>query len=822
MTRQLTLISLSASGITLLAGVLILAAMGIDAGPFVLMLGSSVVLSTGVTWYASKRLLSRPMLDGAETVQRISRAQDYSLRAVTQSDDEVGVLLDSVNALLERIERRDHDLRGEGDRLEAQVAARTRELRESNERMEAASAQAIAANRAKSQFIANMSHEIRTPMNGVMGMAEVLLSSNPTAEQRDLLQIVMDSAEDLLSIINNILHFSKVEAGRLEKIDSQPFSPKDCVEKVCNLLVARSRPKGLELSHECADDVPSAMLGDGKRLRQVLTNVIGNAIKFTEKGTIVVRTTVADHVDDVCTVRFEVVDTGAGIPNHLHQHIFEGFSQADTSTTRQFGGTGLGLAISKHLVELMGGEMAVVSRPGVGSNFWFTVPGELCRPATATDRDLTGVRALIISCTSIGRDTVRHQLGTCGGTSVVAASAEKGLAALQAGAGCEGEAFSLALIDTQGLDGLALAREIRSLEVGKSLPLVLLSTVERPRSALEAAGIDGFLRKPLRREDLFACVAKVTGRLAVSVASDDEAATPDPKDTLGGVRILVAEDNAINRKVATKMLERLGCEVDVVLDGVEALEAVQRDRYDFVFLDCQMPRLDGYETARQIRRLEKKGQLGTDAAVERVGHLPVSALTAHTAPGDRARSLECGMDDYVGKPFSLRTLQEVLGKWVGRNVASEAAGRSPARGQPDEDENAPINEARLREVLELDQVNGEDVLAELFGIFLDEAPTALDNLRTAIREHDAGRMARAAHALKSSSLGVGAEPFAAVCEELEMMGRRGTAEGTEQLGARLEARYLALEGALERRFGKHAHDAGAGSGASDPKTVIPV
>ena len=821
-TRPLTLITLSASGAALLVGAAVLAALGTDVGPFVLIFGFSVVISTGITWYSSKRLLSRPMLEVAETVQQISTAGDYSLRAFKQSDNEVGVMIDSVNGLLERMERRDRDVRGKGDRLEAEVAARTRELRESNERLEAASVQAIAANRAKSQFIANMSHEIRTPMNGVMGMAEVLLGTDPTQEQRDFIQIVMESAEDLLSIINNILDFSKVEAGKLEKIDSEPFSPRDCVEKVCNLLMARARPKGLALSHECAGDVPSAMLGDGKRLRQILTNVIGNAIKFTEQGTIVVRTTVADHVDDRCTVRFEVVDTGAGIPSHLHQHIFEGFSQADTSTTRQFGGTGLGLAISKHLVELMGGEIAVISRPGVGSNFWFTVPGELCHQATATDRDLTGVRALVISLTSVGRDTLRHQLGTCGGTSIVATSAEKGLAALQAQTDPGEEAFSVALIDTQGLDGLALAREIRSHAAGKSLPLVLVSTVDRPKSDLQAAGIDGSLRKPVRREELFACVAKVTGRLAVTFSSGvDVAAEADTDETLSGVHILVAEDNAINRKVATTMLKKLGCEVDVVVDGVEAVKAVQRDRYDLVFLDCQMPRLDGYEAARQIRRLEEKGQLGTDGAVKRVGHLPLSALTAHTAPGDRERSLESGMDDYVGKPFSLQTLRTVIGKWVGSDVDSAAAGRYPPPPQPSngEVEDGPLSEVRLKEILELDEVNGEEVLAELIGIFLDEAPAVLENLRTAIRENDADKMARAAHSLKSSSLGVGAERLATVCQELEMKGRSGTAEGAEQLGVGVEEQYLALEDALEARLRKHVHDAEASPGDS-PKTAI--
>ena len=415
------------------------------------------------------------------------------------------------------METRDHHLVEEGDRLTAEVAARTeeiheskealsRELRESNElrtsnkQLASATGQAIAASHAKSQFMANLTHEIRTPINGVLGMTELLLNTDLAPKQERFARTILESGEDLLSIINDILDFSKVEAGKLERVDHRPFSPRECVTRVAELLKGRAELKGLALSTECADDLPHTMLGDGQRLRQVLTNFVGNAIKFTEQGQIVIRTTVVQQSDDFRTLRFEVVDTGVGIAEHLHAYVFEGFSQADNSTTHQVGGAGLGLAISKHLVELMGGQIGLVSRPGVGSNFWLTVSGEVPRATTAADRDLRGLRALIIATTGASRAQLCHELTTWGGVGVGVPNLERALDTIRTD-----PAFHVVLIDTQNLDGRDSARTpsgVISSSRGGGRALISVrdsrEDTKRDGSGLKACRIEGHEGSPVR------------------------------------------------------------------------------------------------------------------------------------------------------------------------------------------------------------------------------------------------------------------------------------------------------------------------------------
>ena len=788
------------------------------------VLGVSGVLVSCAAWFVLRRLGSGRIRKLAKAVADVSATQDVSARVTMRASGALGLLVASVNKLLartaERIAEREQDFRkqeqhfeqwkgGESARLELEVVARTRKLRESNEQLQAAAAEATARNQAQTRFIANLTHEIRTPMNGVLGMTELLFNTELTAEQLRYTRAVLGSGEDLLSIINNILDFSKIENGKLERVDNQPFSPRDCVERVSELLAARASQEGLSLSHDCADDLPEAILGDGKRLRQVLTNMIGNAIKFTEHGTIVVRTSLVDKGDIACTIRFEIVDTGIGIPSHLHEHIFEGFSQADLSTRHQSQGTGLGLAISKHLVELMGGEVGLISRPGVGSNFWFTIKADHRRPATAADRDLTGMRTLVVASETVGGDTLRHQLTAAGATVVEVPNAADTLDAIRTAVG-EQHSFDVALIDIRADDGLALAHEIRADEAARSLPVILVSIIERSRAELKNAGVDAALRKPVKEAELLGCVAKVTGRLAVSLPSDDGPTHGfEVWEALAGARVLVAEDNAVNREVATAMLQTLKCRVDVVPDGIQAVEAVQREHYDLVLLDCQMPNLDGYEATREIRRLEEQGQVKTEGPARHLGHLPIVALSAHTAPEDRARSLDSGVDDFVSKPYTFQTLRAVIGKWArGQEEPSALAPRSASvQTQDGAADDAPISEAALKQILEVDRLSGGGVFVRVARAFFEAAPPILERLGKAVRECDAEEMARAAHELRSASLNVGAESMARLSKELETLGRTGVADAAAaSLAAQLDELYPAVKAALDARLEKDFHD----------------
>ena len=819
--RQLALVSALIGGSTVLAVGGVAAAIGAGPGQLAVMIGVSAVIFTFAVWYASKRLVSDSILNLAETVAGVSASHDYATRVEGESrGDEVGRLADKLNELLRGIEEQarnvqeehERNLRGERSRMEAEIVARTRALRASNEELQAAAAQAKAAedaavawNETRNQNIAEMTHELRTPMNGVMGMAELLLNTDLNPKQLGYTRTVLESSEDLLSLVNNILDFSKIEAGQLDRVDSQPLSPRDCVEKVSQLLIARAEMKGLSLSIECAENVPTAILGDGKRLRQVLINTIGNAIKFTERGTIAVRTSLVEQVGDVSTIRVEVVDTGIGVPDHLHEHVFEQFSQADRSTTRQFGGAGLDLTISKHLLELMGGEIGLISRPGVGSNFWFTIKGEHRRPVTAADRDLGGIHALIVGTAGAGRDALRKGLTSCDAASAEVPSAGEALAALQAGA------FDVIVIDTQSQDGLSLARDIRASEAPKSLPLLLVSNVERPRSELEEIGIDGSLMRPVEQKELFTRVAGLVGRLDVVLRPEDrEAEGPDAREEVAGARILVAEDHPVNREITMTLVETLKCVGDIAVDGAEAVEAVQREAYDVILLDCQMPKLDGYEAARQIRDLEQQGRVKSRGSSERLGHVPIVALTAHTSPTDQARCLESGMDDFVRKPFTLRVLRGVIGKWVAGRVEPSATPASPMAADPSTpvSDDAPISEAAIEQILELDRLNGGGVFARFAHGFLEAVPTTLEQLRTAVREHDAAGIARSAHALHGASLNLGAEPMAAASRELEALVENGSTEGASSLAAQIDDLYLAVKAALEARLDleKDHHD----------------
>ena len=800
------------SHVLIIMSLVAIVALGVPlftSSPFLVLLFSSVVLLPPSLYYFSemnavaigKSLVIASLIPVITRVVKISRDfQSRSISLMTKHQD----LIDQLNEAVEKTEITNLELINEINEKKLTETALIK-----------ARDDAEAAVKAKSEFLATMSHEIRTPMNGVLGMAELMIGTELSNKQKRFAETIHKSGSALLTIINDILDFSKIEAGKLE-LNKTVFDLRLLTEELGVMFAGQAHQKGLELTCNYPADGHSMFRGDAERIRQILVNLIGNALKFTEKGEVLLKVELFEKKEGMFLIRFRVRDTGLGIEPSAQEKIFDSFSQADGSTTRKFGGTGLGLTICKKLTELMNGKIGIKSQPDLGSTFWFAIPlkkevavkQSLARSASQSFKN---VRVLIADSNKTNRELLEQQLTNWGMDYYSVDDGKNALRAIQE-ASQQGNPFSLSILDNQlpGLDGITLAKKINNNPETSDTRIIMLSSVGNMEETGQwlMAGIESYLSKPVRQTELYESVCKA---LESDKDENDHIektnVTAQEEKTLNlKGHILVAEDNIVNQELVREMISNLGCTVEIVDNGRQAFEAISESPldslqkpYDLILMDCQMPEMDGFEGTQKLRQWE-----GQQKVLQRI---PIIALTANAMEGDRDKCIASGMDDYMTKPFTLEQLGALLHHWLpllAKENKSEYA-RQKGGVKNSQNDNAveknksiiQLDIAALDKIRKLQRDGQANVVIKVIKLFLENSQKTILALESAISKGDSATLQRTAYSLASSCSTVGATDLARLCSELESLGKADNAEQAQSRLSVLEYEYDAVCSALQ-------------------------